>query len=924
LEEIKLLKVDEVDPPLNITVVTNTDQLPELVDFLNGCNGEFGWDIETTLVKDFFYRRTRTVQFGNRNKQFVVDLLALCDGDPDLLFNVQGNYGANLHLAPKLKLFIDTIAPFLCSAKFTKVGVVLSFEYMNFYWQFGLRTCGFFDCSLVEKVIYAGLHSLKHYDFYSMEEMTRRYFGFQVDKELQTSFNLSDPLTDGQIKYGALDARLPLSLKDAQQFILKGRTELELRRKGNPSAAILARLNPLILGDNLTEIAQIENDAIGAFQDMHIHGERINREKWLTRCDKLEADLRDLIFNVLDPIFIPLVGDKHNLITDEDIEQANQKWKALNEVTAEELELRKAIRACKGLQKSVTFGVPETAAADSVRLEANLLKLEAERKAKKEMLKAEFYNLRRRKGEQRDLLPDCEGNALINYASNKQLLEVVRGIPGLKTVANMDDDTLEKYSNRAVMRAIQKYHSLSKELSTYGRAWATEWKTKACNEEGWLNPGDGRLHSSFNQLEAETGRSSSEKPNGQNVPQDKEIRSCFVADPPNENIRISNCCNAETFYKEYEGYAGLTCTKCEKECDTHAEEYAIITADMSGAELRIIAECADDPLWIAAFGRGEDVHSVGTELLYEEQWPLLTLRSIAKPNGWTLEDCKNEVVLTLKDEAGKEKKIGPCAYFALKPNGEPARQKCDCPEHKKLRDDNKSTNFLLAYGGGPYTLAARIKKAVRECKLLMALHEQKNPRIWKYLEESGKMAVKIKRAFDMFGRRRLFPTPTMDLAKERFMEDHADRLELKPEECEKRITEFITTHKRKPTAEEKWFLTHSLPTQNQIKSAWAGMHESIERQGKNHCIQGTNATIAKLAMGSGCDKDGKPYLWLTLPQYRAKLVKFVHDELVIQAPKQYAQIVVDLVGDAFKRAAATKMKKVVMEFDAHIAEYWKK
>ena len=134
----------------------------------------------------------------------------------------------------------------------------------------------------------------------------------------------------------------------------------------------------------------------------------------------------------------------------------------------------------------------------------------------------------------------------------------------------------------------------------------------------------------------------------------------------------------------------------------------------------------------------------------------------------------------------------------------------------------------------------------------------------------------------------------------------------------------METHKRKPTAEEKWFLAHQMPTQNQIQSAWAGLHGSIERQGKNHCIQGTNATIAKLAMGSGCDKDGKPYLWLTLPQYRAKLVKFVHDELVIQAPKQYAQIVVDLVGDAFKRAAATRMKKVVMEFDAHIAEYWKK
>ena len=425
--ETTLLKADDVQPPLNIATITSIDQLPELVEFLNGCGGSVGWDIETTLTKDFFYRRTRTVQFGNRDKQFVVDLLALCDGDSDLLFEAQGNYGANLHLAPKLKLFIDTIASFVCSQTFTKVGVVLSFEYMNFYWQFGLRTCGFFDCSLVEKVIYAGLHSLKHYDFYSMEEMTRRYFGFQIEKELQTSFNLTDPLSDGQIKYAALDTRIPMSLRDAQQFVLRGRTELALRRTGNPSADILKGLDPLILGDNLTEIAQIENDAIGSFQDFHIHGERINREKWLARCDKLQADLHDLIFNTLDPIFIPLVGNKADLITDADIEESSQKWKALNQVTDEELILKSDAR---GARKQ---GLSDAAAAMEVRVG----ELEAARKARKEALKQDMYALRRRRGDQRDLLPDCEGNALINYASNKQLIEVVSKLPGLKPVTNM-------------------------------------------------------------------------------------------------------------------------------------------------------------------------------------------------------------------------------------------------------------------------------------------------------------------------------------------------------------------------------------------------------------------------------------------------------------------------------------------------------
>ena len=102
------------------------------------------------------------------------------------------------------------------------------------------------------------------------------------------------------------------------------------------------------------------------------------------------------------------------------------------------------------------------------------------------------------------------------------------------------------------------------------------------------------------------------------------------------------------------------------------------------------------------------------------------------------------------------------------------------------------------------------------------------------------------------------------------------------------------------------------------------MTNGITRQGKNMRIQGTNATIAKIAMGSGYCPDGKPFLWHTLPLYKAKLIKFVHDELVVQCPKRYGKQVAELIGDAFKRAAAIKMKRVIMEFDYAIETYWKK
>jgi DNA polymerase I-like protein with 3'-5' exonuclease and polymerase domains len=324
---------------------------------------------------------------------------------------------------------------------------------------------------------------------------------------------------------------------------------------------------------------------------------------------------------------------------------------------------------------------------------------------------------------------------------------------------------------------------------------------------------------------------------------------------------------------------------------------------MSGAELRIMADDADDPVWIAAFSRGEDVHSVGTELLYELEW-----------HKEALPDCMYYAPHT---EA-------TVAKNPLRVLGEPQREKCKCPGHKERRDHNKATNFLLAYGGGATTLAVRIGKKVSEAKQLMALHEIKNPRIWAYLDKSGKNAAMNFKAFDMFGRRRLLPEPTRPRAVENCKEWNEERLRLKPEDAEKAIQVFITVKGRKPNKSEEFELTHRQPTADEISRSYFQMSNSITRQGKNHRIQGTNATIIKKAMGSGYAPDGTPFLFHTLPLLGAKLIKMVHDELVISSPKRNAEKVAALVGEAFAKAAALKLKKVKMEFDFHIDTCWSK
>jgi len=84
---------------------------------------------------------------------------------------------------------------------------------------------------------------------------------------------------------------------------------------------------------------------------------------------------------------------------------------------------------------------------------------------------------------------------------------------------------------------------------------------------------DGRLHTSFNQAVANTGRLSSSAPNLQNIPirteRGREMRKAFIA----------------------------------------KKDHVLLAADYSQVELRIIAAISEDENMIAAFNNGEDIHA---------------------------------------------------------------------------------------------------------------------------------------------------------------------------------------------------------------------------------------------------------------------------------------------------------------------------
>src|ERR1019366_8729173 len=247
--DLKPIIFAELNPKMDITLVTPDAGLPEMKAFLDSAK-IIGLDTETNWCGDFFFRKVRTIQVGDKSKQFVIDLLAF-PGPPETLSSSQGYY----KLDPLYKPIFDILTPVLCNNRVLKVGQNLSFEYMVLYWSFGQRIWHLYSTDLAERVIQAGRISLKRMTEFSMASIVARRFGMEVNKEQQSSFDLETPLTQVQIEYAAFDTRMPLSMRESQ-----------IREMS---------------ADRLLSTAQIENDALGSYTDMHLYGLLCEGTRWM-------------------------------------------------------------------------------------------------------------------------------------------------------------------------------------------------------------------------------------------------------------------------------------------------------------------------------------------------------------------------------------------------------------------------------------------------------------------------------------------------------------------------------------------------------------------------------------------------------------------------------------------------------------------
>ena len=150
----------------------------------------------------------------------------------------------------------------------------------------------------------------------------------------------------------------------------------------------------------------------------------------------------------------------------------------------------------------------------------------------------------------------------INWASNKQKLELLNNDLGIKT-ESVDDRALQRIKKKSeIVPMLIEYSKIAKLDSSFGLEFLE-----------LINPITKKIHPDYWQI-LSTGRISVSNPNVNQIPSKGEL--------------------AKTIRSAFEAPEG----------------YKVVGGDYSGYELRIIAELSQDPTWLQVFNEGGDLHSV--------------------------------------------------------------------------------------------------------------------------------------------------------------------------------------------------------------------------------------------------------------------------------------------------------------------------
>ena len=263
-----------------------------------------------------------------------------------------------------------------------------------------------------------------------------------------------------------------------------------------------------------------------------------------------------------------------------------------------------------------------------------------------------------------------------NLASPKQIQEILydrMGLPVLKKTPKGAPSTAEEVlqelaTDHDLPRLILEHRSLGKLKSTYTDKLPT-----------MINSRTGRVHTSYHQAVAATGRLSSSDPNLQNIPvrtqEGRRIREAFIAEPGN----------------------------------------AIMAADYSQIELRIMAHLSGDETLVHAFNNNLDIH-----------------RATA-----------SEIFATQLEEVSDEQ-----------------------------RRHAKAVNFGLIYGMSAFGLAKQLRVGRKQAQAYIDQYFEQYPGVKNYMQSTREFASEHGYVETVFGRRLYLPDIN---AKNHNMRQYAER-----------------------------------------------------------------------------------------------------------------------------------------------------
>jgi DNA polymerase I len=233
----------------------------------------------------------------------------------------------------------------------------------------------------------------------------------------------------------------------------------------------------------------------------------------------------------------------------------------------------------------------------------------------------------------------------LNLNSPKQITDAFRTL-GIE-LPDTKVWTLLKIEHPAA-KALLEYRELQKKLGTYLETYPS-----------FIHPKTGRIHANFLQCRVPTGRLACTNPNIQQIPHEDEFRRCFVAEEGN----------------------------------------VLVIADYSQIELRILAEVSDDPAFVGAFQRGDDLHRLTAATMY----------------GVPMEEVTRE-----------------------------------------QRSDAKRINFGLMYGRGARSLSAQLGTDEERGRQLIDEYFANYPRVQRFLQRTANRAMRDRTLRTLAGRVRKF------------------------------------------------------------------------------------------------------------------------------------------------------------------------